>query len=147
MCGADVGCPTVASWISVEAFQNRTRKIGRLLRAGEPNDEFKSHAVIPEHLIPNCMCTARTLTNTRSCIVVINVLFVKVFLQMLLVERCMREVYLFTHVDGLCQYVGCCQGSQPLSSAAALPCCVTPTMQVFVPRGAGSGGHKGILKE
>ena len=48
--------------------------------------------------------TSRILSNICSCIVVINVLFVKVHLQMLLVERCMREVYLFTHVDGASQW-------------------------------------------
>lgn len=42
--------------------------------------------------------------NISSFIVVIKVLFVKVLLQMLLVERCMREVYLFTHVDGASQW-------------------------------------------
>lgn len=46
-----------------------------------------------------------------------------------------RELYLFTHVDGLCWWVSYRQGTQSLSNAAALPCCVTPTMLFFVPPG------------
>ncbi len=59
------------------------------------------------------MYDSQMLRNICSCIVVINVLFVKVLLQMLLVERCMREVYLFTHVDGASQW--------PLSVCWPLP--------------------------
>lgn len=59
------------------------------------------------------MYTSHILSNIYSFIVVINVLFVKVLLQMLLVERCMREVYLFTHVDEASQW--------PLSVCWLLP--------------------------
>ena len=40
--------------------------------------------------------------------------------------------------SGLCWGAGHCQWSQPLSSAAASPCCVTPTMLFFVQQDAGS---------
>lgn len=78
---------------------------------------------------------------------VINVLFVNVVLQMCQVGK-MHERGLFIHSCGWPLSVGwLLPGSQSLSSAAALPCCVTPTMLFFVPWGAGSDGYKGILTE
>lgn len=50
------------------------------------------------------MYSIHILWDISGFIVVINVLFVKVLLQMLLLERCMREVYLFTHVDEASQW-------------------------------------------
>lgn len=81
-----------------------------------------------------------------SCIVVVNALFVNGCLQMLLVQRCMSEVYLFTHVDGLCSCVGYCQASQPLSSAAALPYCVTPQCCSLYPGVLGQASIKRYWK-
>lgn len=90
-----------------------------------PENRRTSVIVQRIHSTSNC-----TLINNS----VINIPFVQCcFCRCARLRRHMRELYLFTHVDGLCRRVGHRQRSQSLSTAAALPCCVTPTMPFFVP--------------
>lgn len=68
------------------------------------------------------------------------------YCQFLLGERSVYPPMWTGTQSGLYCGVDCCQWSQPLSSAAALPCCVTPTMLCFVPWRAGSVWHRATLK-
>lgn len=102
-----------------------------------------------EHVFQT-VCSPCTLSSIYGLIVVINVFFVKVLLQMLLDEK--------MHERGLCIH-SCGRGftvafvsvlaiaSEVSRCPVQLPCCVTPTMLFFVPRGAGSDWHRGIPKE